>query len=273
MPPRYADHSTAELAQLVEDNANAFMRALAQDGDAELVVTPELTRFSNTAIVSPMFNGVIQTHLKAERVEAAIAETEDYFQARGRPVAFWWVGPSTQPADLDGFLLRRGWQLNELHAPSLAVDLHQLPPGIETPPDFRVEVVLDPDGAQAWADVFNLSYQTPAFAGQAWADAFSRFGADQAPFRLYLGRLAGRPVATNMLVCAGGVAGAFAVGVVPEARGQGLGQAITLQPYLDARDQGYHIGVLFSTAMGQPVYRRLGMQDVGTISRYMWRAG
>ncbi len=258
---------------MVEDNAAEFMRALAQDSAAELVVTPELTRFSNTAIVSPMFNGVVQTNLTPERVEAAIVETEAYFQARRRRMAFWWVGPSTQPTDLEDYLLPHGWSLNDLHAPSMAVDLHQLPAAVQTPAGFSIEVVRDTAGAQAWADVFNLAYHTPALAGQAWADAFSRFGPEQAPFRLYLARLAGRPVATNMLVKAAGVAGAFGVGVVPEARGQGLGQAITLAPYLDARDEGYHIGVLFSTEMGRPVYRRLGFQEVGTISRYVWRAG
>lgn len=270
---RYADHSTAQLAQLVEDNANEFMRALAQDSAGELVTTPELTRFSNTAILSPMFNGVVQTRLTPERVEVAILETEEYFRGRGRPVAFWWVGPSTRPTDLDAHLMRRGWQLYDLHAPSMAVDLHRLPPAVETPPGFTIEIVRDSAGAQAWAEAFNLIYNAPAFAGQAWADAFNRFGVDQAPFRLYLGRLGRRVVATNMLVGAGGVAGVFGVGVTPEARGQGVGKAITVRPYLDARDEGYHIGVLFSTEMGHPIYRRLGFEDVGTISRYLWRTG
>jgi ribosomal protein S18 acetylase RimI-like enzyme len=103
-------------------------------------------------------------------------------------------------------------------------------------------------------------------------DALAHFGVDRAPFRLYLGRLHGRPVATNMLACAAGAASVLGVGTLSEARGQGIGTAITLQPYLDARGMGYHTGVLFATELGVPVYRRLGFREVGTISRYLWRA-
>jgi hypothetical protein len=30
--------------------------------------------------------------------------------------------------------------------------------------------------------------------------------------------------------------------------------------------------VLFATELGIPVYQRLGFREVGTISRYLWRA-
>jgi predicted acetyltransferase len=68
------------------------------------------------------------------------------------------------------------------------------------------------------------------------------------------------------------VASVYGVGTVPDARGRGFGAAITLHPFLDARDQGYHYGVLFATEMGAPVYRRLGFREVGsTIGRHVWR--
>jgi ribosomal protein S18 acetylase RimI-like enzyme len=99
-----------------------------------------------------------------------------------------------------------------------------------------------------------------------------RIGFDSAPFRLYLGRLHGQPVATNMLAFGAGVVSVLGVGTLPEARGQGIGTAITLRPYLDARAMGYHTGVLFATELGIPIYRRLGFREVGAISRYLWRA-
>jgi hypothetical protein len=55
-------------------------------------------------------------------------------------------------------------------------------------------------------------------------------------------------------------------------RGQDISAAITLQAYLEAREQGFHVGVLFATGAGVPVYRRLGFREVGAISRYLWRA-
>lgn len=273
MNPRCHDLSPAELAQLTEANLYEFFGALGRHPQSEIVNTPELTCYSDSAIISPMFNGVIQFMLPPEQADAIIQQTIDYFIARRRPMVFWWVGPSAQPADLGARLLAHGLSEFEIDAPAMAADLHALPDSVSAPGGFSIELVGSAASAQEWGDTFNAIYGTPQFAGQAWVDAAARFGYSGAPFRLYLGRLRGRPVATNMLICAAGAAGVLGVGTLPEARGQGIGAAITLQPYLDARSQGYHTGVLFATDLGAPVYRRLGFRNVGAISRYLWRAG
>lgn len=90
-----------------------------------------------------------------------------------------------------------------------------------------------------------------------------------------LGRLNGRPIATNILFNGAGVVGVYGIAVTPAARGRGIGAAITLGPVLEERDRsGYRHAVLFSTEMGVPVYERIGfrMTDV-RINRYLWRAG
>jgi ribosomal protein S18 acetylase RimI-like enzyme len=273
MYPRYQELTRAQLAQRTEANLYAFLAALGRHAESEIIHTPELTRYSDSAIISPMFNGVLHAKLSPDRVDEIIQQTIDFFIARQRPMAFWWVGPSTQPADLGARLLTHGLIEFEVDAPAMAVDLHALPEAVDIPSHFSIEPVSDADSAQAWGDTFNAIYGTPQFAGQAWVDAAARFGFESAPFRLYLGRLHGRPVATNMLACAAGAASVLGVGTLPEARGQGIGSAITLRPYLDARALGYHTGVLFATELGTPVYRRLGFREVGTISRYLWRAG
>lgn len=273
MNPRYHDLAAAELARLTEANLEALMLALSRSPDAETIATAAGTWYSNPAIISPMFNGVVRASCAPEQAGELIDQALAYFTQRGRPLAFWWVGPSARPADLGARLLARGFAPFEVDAPSMACDLHALPERAETPAGYALEIVRDAESAQAWADTFNAIYATPQFAGQAWADAIAHFGYGAAPFQMYLGRLDGRPVATNILFCGAGVASVFGVGTLPEARGQGIGAAITLQPYLDARAQGYHTGVLFATEAGLPVYRRLGFAEVGSISRYLWRAG
>ena len=75
-----------------------------------------------------------------------------------------------------------------------------------------------------------------------------------------------------MLFNGAGVAAVFGVATAPEARGKGIGAAITLIAYQEAKQMGYRHGVLFATDLGAPVYRRIGFRDVGaTISRYLWR--
>jgi GNAT superfamily N-acetyltransferase len=272
MHPKYADLSPLDLARLTEENLYELLVTLGQAEGAELVATPYLTRYSDPSIISPMFNGVVRSDIPPDQVGQAIDETLDYFVSRGRPMAFWWVGPSTRPANLGAQLVAQGLAEFSIDAPSMAVDLHALPSSTAVPGDFTIEIVRDRGGAEAWADTFNAIYGTPQFAGQAWVDSAARYRFDNAPFRLYLGRWRGKPVATNMLVLGAGAASVLGVGTLPEARGQGIGSAITLQPYLDAREVGFHTGVLFATDLGIPVYERLGFRIVGALSRYLWRA-
>jgi GNAT superfamily N-acetyltransferase len=271
MYPKYQELSATELACLTEENLYEVMIALSQNPGAETNCTPYLTYYADSSIISPMFNGVIRTTIPPDQVGAIIKQTLDYFASRKKPLAFWWVGPSSQPADLGTQLVAHGLTEYEINAPSMAIDLHRLPAAVSVPEGFTIEVVRDEMDAQVWADTFNAIYETPPFAGQAWVDSAARFGVEQAPFRLYLGRLQGEVVATNMLVWGAGVVSVLGVGTLPAVRGQGIGTAITLQPYLDARDMGYHTGVLFATELGVPVYERLGFRTVGTMSRYLWR--
>jgi ribosomal protein S18 acetylase RimI-like enzyme len=272
MHPRYQDLTPPELGLLTEENLYDFLSLLSQHAGSEMIRTPDLTFYSDSSIISPMFNGVIRAKLPPDRVDEIIRQTIDDFAARQRPLAFWWVGPSTQPADIGARLLAHGLVEFEIDAPSMAVDLHALSESAAMPAGVTIDLVRDQSLAQEWGDTFNAIYETPQFAGQAWVDAVMRIGFDSAPFRLYLGRLHGQPVATNMLAFGAGVVSVLGVGTLPEARGQGIGTAITLRPYLDARAMGYHTGVLFATELGIPVYRRIGFREVGTISRYLWRA-
>jgi predicted acetyltransferase len=90
------------------------------------------------------------------------------------------------------------------------------------------------------------------------------------PFQTYLALLNQEPVATSQLFTSAGVAGIYNVTCLPQARGQGIGTAIALAPLLAARDMGYRVGILQASSMGYNVYRRLGFQDFGMLSVYLW---
>jgi predicted acetyltransferase len=104
---------------------------------------------------------------------------------------------------------------------------------------------------------------------KVWYDFFAEAVFDQ-PFWTYLAFLNGQSVATSQLFLSAGVAGIYNVTCVPEARGQGIGAAITQAPLLDARAIGYRVGILQASKLGYPVYRRLGFQDFGKMSLYLW---
>lgn len=261
----------AELAIAVEENLFDLFRAMAATlPDAEIVETPTLS-YHLTPPSNPMFKGIWHT---AEATDALIEETLDWFRARQAPFAFWWVGPRTTPADLPARLLAHGFIENIVGDPGMGVDLHALPEAVTLPEGLMIRKADTPQMLADWRDVFVATFEVPQWAGQAWMDATLAAGIEQAHWTLYVGYLNGQPVATNILVNGGGAAGLFGVGTLPAARGRGIGTAITLQPLLDARAQGYHAGVLFATEMGHPVYQKMGFRDVPCkIGRYLWING
>jgi ribosomal protein S18 acetylase RimI-like enzyme len=163
----------------------------------------------------------------------------------------------------------------ELGAPGMVADLHQMNEAALTqvPPGFTISEVQDEASLYDFKRVFIESYEIPEWAAQAWVDATLRIGLGRTPWKMYLGRLNGEPVATNMLFNGGGVASVYAVGTVASARGRGIGGATTLKPLLEARDEGgYRYAVLFATEMGIHTYQRIGFRHCGArINRYLWR--
>ena len=277
----------ADLGVAVEENLFAFFRAMSGLPGSELVETPELS-YHHAFPTNPMFKGVWATRLPSERLDDAIEETIAWFDEREAPFLFWWTGPTTRPPELRERLAARGLismeeqagalvpglKAHAQGAPAMAADLHEVNEEVlrQAPDGFSIEEVRDEAALADFKRVLLGSYGMPEFAAQAWVDATSTYGLGRTPWRLYVGRLDGQAVATNLVFDGGGVASVYAIGTLPEVRGKGIGGAITLGPLLEARDEGYRHAVLFSSAMGVHAYERIGFRLLDAwIDRYMWR--
>jgi GNAT superfamily N-acetyltransferase len=280
--------AAAELANAVQENLFDLFRAMAATLPGGEIVEGERLSYHHAFPTNPMFKGVWQTRLSPEETDAAIDETLAWFKARNAPYLFWWTGPGASPADLGERLQARGLldmaeqqqalapgiKQTELGAPGMVADLQQMNEAALTqvPPGFTIEKVQTKAALLDFKRVFVDSYEIPVWAGQAWVDATLSVGIGQTPWQMYLGRLDGEPVATNMLFNGAGVASVYAVATAPTARGKGIGAAITLKPLLEAREMGYRYAVLFSTEMGVRVYERIGFRLTSArINRYLWR--
>jgi len=284
------DTTDADLADAVQQNLFDLFRSMARllpQGECE--ESPTLCRHFSFP-TNPMFKGVWRTRVPESDVDRTIEETIAWFTERQAPYFFWWTGPGTEPTSLGARLmdhglldmaeqqatLAAGVRQTALGAPTMALDLNRADPELvsEVPPGFVIDEVRSDADLADFKQVFVEVYAIPEWAGQAWVDATCAVGIGKPPWRMFVGRLDGRPVATNMLFCGGGVASVYAVATVADARGKGIGGAITLAPLVEAHRDGCRYAVLFSTEMGVGAYRRIGFREVpGRINRYLWRAG
>ena len=277
-----------QLGLAVFENLYDLFRSMVKGLDGEISENDTLS-YHLTFPSNPMFKGVWGTHLSTDEAHKTIEDTISWFKDRNAPFFFWWTGPNTTPDDLPqrlqahGLLdmaeqqqeLAHGIKQTELGAPCMVADLAGMNESVlsQTPEGFVIKEIANKSELLDFKNVFVETYEIPDWAGQAWVDATSKIGIGKTPWRMFVGYLDNKPVATNMLFNGGGVASVYAVATIPSARGKGIGGAITLKPLLEARDKdGYKYGVLFSTEMGVKVYERIGfrMTDV-RINRYLWR--
>jgi GNAT superfamily N-acetyltransferase len=264
------DFDPATLRAVSEDNYAAFLLRFARTTGGPSLDTPELA-WGLATVGGAFLNAVARTRFApGTDVDAHIAATQAAFRARGQALG-WWIMPSTRPADLPARLEARGFVRDAYETPAMTVDLDTLPGALPAPPELAVREALDPLTLRLWVQTFVRGMEIPAGATDVVFAAHASLGAAaEQPYRTYLARLDGVPVATASLFLAAGVAGIVAVSTVPEARGQGIGAAVTLAPLLEARRLGYRIGTLMASPMGAPVYRRMGFTEVARFAQYVW---
>jgi len=139
-----------------------------------------------------------------------------------------------------------------------AMLLHPLPEAIRLPEAFQViDVTTEPEllrYAQADAE---------EFGDWALQLAIARTALGLPGCGLVMGVVDGLAVARSMTVVTGEMTGIHNVYVPPSKRGKGYGTAITAAAVEVARRRGAKAACLEATALGFPVYERMGFRTVG----------
>ncbi len=261
------DFSPDVLATAIEKNGVDCCLSWADWPEMELHRNDRMV-WTITDVAFPFFNNVFNARLPEEGIERAIAETLEPFRQREVP-AFWWTGPATRPVALGQYLERAGLE-HGFEAPAMAVDLQGMNESTSPPAGFAIEEVVDEDTLRQWCDVMTPVYQFPDFAAGPWFKMLASQGLGREKrLRHFLARLDDKPVATASLYLGGGVAGLSSIGTLPDHRHRGIGMALTVAVLQEARRAGYRIGVLFSSVMGLPMYRRIGFREYGRGNCYV----
>jgi GNAT superfamily N-acetyltransferase len=219
-------------------------RALERDG----VVASVVPGLPDAGIANAL------VYRRAEGLVGALPDAVAAWDAAGVRIALAWVLPGDEAAEeglaAHGFA-RRG------EAPAMARELADI-----APDDDPLEDWTDAPAPAELAEIVERSYGL----GEGSVAVTLASGIPAAA--TYVARVDGRPASCLVIVRAGGDAGVFMVGTVPEARGRGLARRLLLQALLDARAAGATTTTLQSSRLGFPVYRRLGYREFGRIG--MW---
>ena len=265
LPPIRTDTSDAGLIAAIEADMVAS-RIVDFELEAEARLDPDVA-WSFGQLPYPYRCFAARARFDAETADDRIREIARPFAERGWALS-WWVAPWDTPGDLRGRLERAGLS-HEGASPAMAADLDALPLDEARPPGLDIRPVTNQGAIGAYLDVLaehtlegaNVLERRRRFKATLAAAILRRIPTDPVPIR-FLGLVDGQPVATSRVSLSGGVAGLYSVVTAPSLRGRGIGRGMTVAALAAGRTAGYRIGVLQSSELGLPVYRRLGFRQL-----------
>lgn len=130
---------------------------------------------------------------------------------------------------------------------------------------LSIFAVSDPVGIRTWCQVW-----TGMADGPVLADIVRVRLACASAFTHLVAVLAGRPVGCAAVFAGAGGGEVQHVLTVPQARGRGIGTALTVAALRTIAARGSDTAVLTSSPAGLRIYQRLGFRRVGSVRRYLW---
>lgn len=194
-------------------------------------------------------------------VDAAefIARAKDFFAARERGFSVWIRGEERADRGLTAAASEADLQL-VYEMPEMVlrspVEEPPLPSGVELRQLSEVRQA-DDYWKVAAASYTSLGFPPEIFAGYSNHDGL--LAENVAAFIAYLDD---EPVSIAMTIVSHGVAGIYWVGSLKQARGKGLGRAVTAVATNAGFELGAEVASLQASPMGKPVYEAMGYETL-----------
>lgn len=161
---------------------------------------------------------------------------------------------------------RREKMIPAINAPCLVIDHPLSAP--EAPPDVELRHITTAAGVRDFAFVITQSYVSlgmPAYVGNYLFGEPARLL--QPCTRLLVAYEDGRPVSAAMILFYCNIAGLYWVGTLEAKRGQRFSKACVMEMTNEAFRLGAVLVTLQASTFGEPLYLRLGFEE---ITRYLW---
>src|SRR5438477_2585842 len=231
-------------ARATIENWEGLARALAGHFGGAVDDDARVFRF-RTGLHSGFLNGLLRASVATADVADFAAEQHAWFPA-GLPWR-WVVGPGSAPPDLADRLRGLGFEARWPYMPAMTIDLDEFDTAAWRSDDVSVAEVLDATDLEDWLSVRRANLRLDDQTIAAWRRAHGALGLGPASrLRQFVGRSGDRPVAscTMFLDDRSRTAGIYHVDVLEDARGRGMGKAVTAAALGAAQELGYPLGVL-----------------------------
>jgi len=263
------DFSSLEAVKTsIKENWVNYHYCLGKSPSVELSINRYLT-WLVTNVPDHFMNLVVCSQLPPDGFDIVIASALEHFKTLNIKKLSWLAEAGLPAEEIKKLLLAQGLTFKESFATEMAADLNNLPLDQSVPNGLRIVPVTDKETLMQWIHVASVGFGVNEEFESIWYDFFADAVFDQR-FQTYLALLDGQPVGTSQLFFSAGVAGLYNVTCLPEFRGHGVGRAVTLFPLLNAHKMDYQVGILQASRLGYSVYQRLGFQDFGKLSLYLW---
>jgi Acetyltransferase (GNAT) domain len=189
--------------------------------------------------------------------ENFVACARNFFTARGRGFSIWVRAAQAADRDLATAAEAAGFQaVYEMPEMLLRKELaaEPLPDGAE------LRRLSDPDEAHDFWEVAKIAYASNGFPPEVFAGYTNHSGLFAENVAAFIVRLDGKAASIAMTIASHGVAGIYWVGSIDQARGSGLGRAVTVAATNAGFALGAEVASLQASPMGQPIYKRLGYE-------------
>ena len=263
---RSIDVANADLTEsldALQDGYLSFCRLLGRESGVSWGEEPDIS-WAMTPLPFPGFNRIVRVRLDPDQADARIQAMSDLYQAAGVR-STWWIDDQSQPVDMGERLERMGLVSETLPAmriESTAVPVQAWPAGV------TLSWAAEPEPLRAAMHVVAAGFGMPDGFGSALGDLLAPIARPDSPARTVVAWLDDEPVAAAQGILVGEAVAIFNVTTLEAARGRGIGAAVTLEVLRDAVRRGARFGVLESSVMGHPVYRRIGFRDVASLRVY-----
>jgi len=186
-----------------------------------------------------------------------IARAKEFFAARDRRFSVWVKGGQPEDGDLVAAAEAAGFEA-VYQMPEMVLEERPELPDLD--PDTELLKLESLEQAPDFWRVAIESYADIGFPPEIFSGYTNHAGLLAENVAAFIAYLDGEPVSIALTIVSDAVAGIYWVGSRKQARGRGLGRAVTTAATVAGFDLGANVASLQASPMGKPIYLAMGYE-------------